>query len=185
MTDLSAVLQLRERICQRLRVSPGDAEAEQHLLAWYGFHGDVERYVAERVCSLAAMLAMDTGTARRLQSQPQRWTLMAWALEAVAHTFAAEVAQLRVLLREVSRQPPLARTCPHGRPAWCVRLSPGSRSVLMPMVTQALLGRQGKGSIDARRPTIRGTWRHLTGTSCVMFRPSTAHSTPEANRPGH
>jgi hypothetical protein len=106
MTDLSAVLQLRERICQRLRVSPGDAEAEQHLLAWYGFHGDVERYVAERVCSLAAMLAMDTGAAGRLQSQPQRGTLMAWALEAVAHTFAAEVAQLRVLLREVSRHPP-------------------------------------------------------------------------------
>jgi hypothetical protein len=83
---------------------PYEAATERQLVRLFGSLEAVERQVAERTCYLVAMLALDSGPKMLLAEDPRRWAFTEAALEAGAHTFAEEIAQLRALLHSACRE---------------------------------------------------------------------------------
>jgi hypothetical protein len=104
MHELTALVSIRARISRRLREIPRDAGIEQQLWAHFGSPAEAERRVAERTCYMVAVLALDSVPEMLLTEDARRWAYTEGALEAVAHTFAEEIAQLRVLLHRACRQ---------------------------------------------------------------------------------
>jgi hypothetical protein len=103
MHERTAIMSLRARICHRLREMPYEAAIERLLARLFGSPEAVERRVAERTCYLVAMLALDRAPGMLLAADPRR-AFTEEALEAVAHTFAEEIAQLRALIHGACRQ---------------------------------------------------------------------------------
>jgi hypothetical protein len=64
----------------------------QRLLAQFGSCAAVESQVTKRVCCLAVMPAMHSAPAMLLDEDPRRWEHTEGTLEAVARTFADEIA---------------------------------------------------------------------------------------------
>lgn len=104
MHELTALVSIRARISHRLREIPRNAEIEQQLWAHFGSAAEAERQVAESTCNMVAVLALDSVPEMLLAEDARRWTYTEGALEAVAHTFAEDIAQLRVLLHRACRQ---------------------------------------------------------------------------------
>jgi hypothetical protein len=104
MHELTALVSIRARICHRLQEMPYDVATERQLVRLFGSLGAVERHVAERTCYLVAMLPLDSRPKMFLADDPRRWAFTEEALEAVAHTFAEEIAQLRALLHSACRE---------------------------------------------------------------------------------
>ena len=104
MQELTVLASLRAHICHRLQEMPYEAETERQLVRLFGSLEAVERQVAERTCYLVAMLALDSRPKMLLAEDSRRWAFTEAALEAVAHTFAEEMAQLRALLHSACRE---------------------------------------------------------------------------------
>jgi hypothetical protein len=103
MHELTTLMSLRARICHRLREMPYEAAIERQLVRLFGSLEAVERRVAERTCYLVAMLALDRVPGMLFAADPRR-AFTEEALEAVAHTFAEEITQLRALIHGACRQ---------------------------------------------------------------------------------
>jgi hypothetical protein len=99
MHELTALVSIRARISHRLRELPRDAGIEQQLWAHFGSPAEAERQVAERTCYMVVVLAQDSVPEMLLAEDARRWMYTESALEAVAHTFAEEIAQLHAILR--------------------------------------------------------------------------------------